>query len=236
MADAPKAGRVAVTSLGNAGVLVAAPAARIAIDPFDWKLSELQPEARRLDLILITHDHWDHFDRKRVAELAGAHRATVCAPRGVAEKLGKALPSELVVEAEPAPPSGSPRRSPPLRREIRGIQVTAFRSHHSRDHTSYLVELAGARFFHDGDNQDTTLYDTALLAGLDCLMLCPWQGSDWARFIRTIGPRRWLLIHLDDREIDSHRRGEFLPPLCDSVPMEAIALRPGESLELGGAT
>jgi L-ascorbate metabolism protein UlaG (beta-lactamase superfamily) len=230
-----KARGVTITSLGNAGVLIASPVAALAIDPFDWSLPELQADARHIDLVLVTHDHWDHFDRKRVGELAAAHGATVCGPRSITQKLERKLEPGLLVQAEPESPSGNPRRSPPLRVAVRGVAVTAFRSHHSRDHTSYLLELAGVRLFHDGDNQDTTLYDTALLAGLDCLMLCPWQGSAWVPFIRAIRPRSWLLVHLEEAELVEHAGGRFLPPLCDEVPMEALALRPGQGLEIGGA-
>ena len=222
--------RLTVTSLGNAGFLVEHGNTAIVVDPFDWSLPLITASARRFSLILVTHDHWDHFDRRRVAELSASRGATVCGPRRVVRALEGTVAPGRLQEVEPPPPSGHPRRSVPIAVTARGVPVLAYRSHHSRDHTSYLVDLGGVRLFHDGDNQDTTLYDPELLRDLDCLMLCPWQGSGWESFIRTIRPRRWLLMHLEDEELDVHDRGAFLPPLCESVPMEPVALRSGRSI------
>ena len=41
MADSREAGRIVVTSFGNAGVLIEATVARVAIDPFDGRLRDL---------------------------------------------------------------------------------------------------------------------------------------------------------------------------------------------------
>jgi L-ascorbate metabolism protein UlaG (beta-lactamase superfamily) len=112
--------------------------------------------------------------------------------------------------------------------------VTAFRTFHGREHNSYLVEAGGRRFFHDGDNENTRRLDAAALAGLDALMIGPWQGAGWVEFVERLAPRRWLLMHLSSAEIDQHEAGTYLAELCDHVPLpERLAvLRPGQSLTL----
>jgi hypothetical protein len=109
--------------------------------------------------------------------------------------------------------------------------VTAFRTYHGRGHNSYLVRAGGFAFFHDGDNEDTRPLDTAALAPVDALLLCPWQGSGWPEFVERLSPRRWFLIHMTQEEIAQHRAGRFLPDLCDRVPLpdRIVALAPGEA-------
>jgi hypothetical protein len=63
-------------------------------------------------------------------------------------------------------------------------------------------------------------------------MLCPWQGSGWQAFIEALKPGHWFLIHMTADEVDQHERGEFLSGITDRVPMEPIALRPGEARKL----
>jgi len=240
-----------VTSLGNAGFLVATATHAVVFDPFAWDLPVLAPaiakagrpghaavrdRPEQIDIIFITHSHWDHFSRVNVSALAVATGASVCGPSTVTRPLAGQLPADRLLDAEP--PSSAEERSRGVRRapcrsfRFGSAGITAFRSVHSRDHTSYLVELDGVRIFHDGDNEDTTVYDPAALRDLDILMLCPWKGSRWVEFIEAVRPRRWLLMHLDAEEIDRHRKGRFLPELCERIPMEPTALSPGESIGL----
>lgn len=222
-----------VTSVGNAGFLVTSGSRSYLFDPFAWDLPILSaPPA--IDLILITHGHWDHFDRVKVAALAAATGASVCGPAWVTRALAGRLPAGQLLEAEPIAGACGRRGAPApyLKMAVGGVPITAFRSVHSRDHTSYLVELDGVRLFHDGDNEDTTVYEPAELRELDLLFLCPWRGSRWVDFLDAVTPKKWLLMHLDAQEIEQHRRGAFLPELCDHVPMEPLALLPGESLEV----
>lgn len=225
-----------VTSLGNAGFLVEAGGAKIAFDPFSWALPQLTAGSPsfcgHLDAVLVTHSHWDHFHKARVAALAKATGAVVCGPRTVMRVLPAQLPADRLLEAEPAPPAAGVRRAPSVVLAAGPVGITAFRSVHSRDHTSYLVELGGLRVFHDGDNEDMTIYDPAAFRGLDVLLLCPWSGAHWAEFVEAVRPGHWILQHLDEEEVGRHRRGLFLPELGPRVPMEPAALLPGEAMEI----
>ena len=107
--------------------------------------------------------------------------------------------------------------------------VTAFRTFHGRGHNSYLVEAAGLRFFHDGDNEDTTRIPVSALGRLDALLIGPWQGSGWVEFIEKLSPPRYFLMHLSEEELDEHAAGRFLPGICERVPKGLVVLRPGQS-------
>ena len=105
-----------------------------------------------------------------------------------------------------------PRRPPASRRERRSSScrspaVTAFRTFHGRGHNSYLIEAAGLRFFHDGDNGDTTRIPVSALGRLDALLIGPWQGSGWVEFVEKLSPPRYFLMHLSEEELEEHAAG-----------------------------
>jgi L-ascorbate metabolism protein UlaG (beta-lactamase superfamily) len=218
-----------VTSVINAGFVIEHGDGTIAIDPVispDAFERVALKEPERADAILITHSHWDHFDADSVVRFADRTSATVIASAGVIEQLTFASPRIRAIELEPTA-EGSASSI-----QLNGINITAYRTHHSPDHNSYLVEFPGFRLFHDGDNENTRILDRAALRNLDVLMLCPWQGSDWVSFIEEVRPRHWLLMHMTDEEFDQYERGEFFRGICDRLPMDPVALRPGTYLEI----
>jgi L-ascorbate metabolism protein UlaG (beta-lactamase superfamily) len=183
------------------------------------------------DLILVTHAHWDHFDAGKVAEASRRTAALVIGPASVIRAIRTMTPDSMRLQLEPPLARGSSPAACESAR-VREISVTAFRTFHSRDHNSYLVELPGFRFFHDGDNELTQRIDARALGRLDALFIGPWQGSGWVGFIEALAPARWFLMHLTNEELDLHAQGRFLPDLCDHVPEGLVALRPGESVTL----
>jgi L-ascorbate metabolism protein UlaG (beta-lactamase superfamily) len=225
---------IEVTLIANAGVRVATPGAVFYVDAFHAMGEALSPDAvppadGRPHFVLVTHAHWDHYDPGLVTDAAIRLNATVIGPRSVAGRLRGRIPAESLCEMEPALAGGSaPAQS--VRRDFPGAQVTAYRTFHSRDHNSYLVEADGCRFFHDGDNEDTRRLDAEALGRLDVLLLGPWLGGGWVEFIEKLAPRRYVLIHLDEDELRRHEAGELLPELCDHVPAGLTVLRPGQTL------
>jgi L-ascorbate metabolism protein UlaG (beta-lactamase superfamily) len=222
-----------VTLIANEGVHVATAKAGFYVDAFFGDLPGLRSrpgpaEVAKADLILVTHSHWDHFDAQLVAEAARLTGATVIGPHSVVHKLQGDLPPSALCEMEPAAaPGREPARS--VTREFPSATVTAYRTFHSPDHNSYLVETLGFRFFHDGDNEDTRRLDAAKFGRLDALLIGPWQGGGWVEFIEKLAPARSILIHLDADELRQHDAGKFLPEICDHVPPGLVVLKPGET-------
>lgn len=226
-----------ITSTGNAGIKIAAESAVIYIDSFFHGLSfvgtmpSIKPASvRKADLIFITHNHHDHFDPAQVVDVATRTGAKVVAPAAACERLRGKLPVAQVVEMEPEEKRSGPAAS--LSIQLGTVAVTAFRTFHSKGHNSYLIATPEYRVFHDGDNEDTRRLDVKALGEIDALFLCPWQGSGCSRFIEQLKPRHWFLIHMTDDELVEQEAGTFLPPLCEKIQPNVIALRPGHSFTL----
>ena len=225
-----------ITSTGNAGVFLENAAGKIYIDSFFHAVPDVggRPylrgsEAQQADIILVTHNHYDHLHPEETRDAALASGAVVAGPAKVVHVMAKHLPSERLIALEPPE-----RQQPPasLTHRIAGITVTTFRTYHGRGHNSYLIEMDGVRIFHDADNERTQPYDFSALGSIDLLLLCPWADSGAGDFIDRLKPRKWLLIHMTDEEIDQHRSDSFLPGLVSPIPPGVEALRNGESLEI----
>jgi len=226
-----------VTLIGNEGFRIATGGRDVYIDAFYDPIYGVAGRPRsgkeditKADLILVTHCHGDHFNPGRVAEAASRTGATVIGPATVIRSLRGKLPPAALVEMEPPTPGGR-SAARPVKVQLPAATVTALRTFHSHDHNSYLIEIGGFRAFHDGDNEDTTRIDASALGRLDALLIGPWQGSGWVRFIETLCPARWFIMHLTDEELDELEAGRFLPEICDHVPPNLVVLRPGQSFE-----
>jgi L-ascorbate metabolism protein UlaG (beta-lactamase superfamily) len=81
--------------LGNEGFRIRAGAAEIYIDAFYHPIPGMASapvlrgkDVAKADLILVTHDHMDHFRPDEVAEVACRTGAIVVGPRAVIKSLG----------------------------------------------------------------------------------------------------------------------------------------------------
>lgn len=227
---------VKITSTGNAGVYIESAAGNIYVDAFFHPVPDVggRPyvrgaDAGAADLILITHNHYDHLHPEETRDAALATGAVVAGPAKVIHVMAKHLPAEQLVTLEP-----EYRKQPPatFAKRFGDIAVTAFRTYHGNGHNSYLIEIDGARIFHDADNEKTQPFDLNVIGKVDVLLLCPWAESGSGEFVSKLNPGKWLLIHMTDAEIAQHRAGSFLPALISPVPEGVIALAGGEWVEL----
>lgn len=221
--------------IGNAGFRVATESAHIYIDAFYGAIAGVAAvsslrlkDVPKADLVLVTHSHWDHFNAREVADVARRTAAVVVGPRTVVRELRSAVSPGALFELELARTRGRGNAAS-AKVELPAATVTAFRTFHSGDHNSYLVETPAFRFFHDGDNENTRRLDIRAIGRLDALLIGPWQGSGWVEFIEKLDPPRYFLMHMTDEELDEHDAGKFLPGICDRVPRGLVMLRPGQS-------
>lgn len=244
--------RARITALGNEGFEINVGGIVILFDPFFRSFPGIAPrpwrsasETRSADLILVTHAHWDHFNERGVLEALQQTNAKLVGPQTVIRKLRGLVPESNLIQLEPrhagagkpASETADVRLKSSAAVESAGtthpmLRIVAFRTFHSKDHNSYLVDANGFRMFHDGDNEDTRRFDVEALRPLDALFIGPWQGSGWVEFIEAVQPRKWFLMHLDESELDQHERGEYLTELCDRVPQNLVVLRPGQSVAM----
>ncbi len=175
--------------------------ATIYIDPY--RVDE-GPEA---DLILITHDHYDHFSPQDVERLSGPD-TWVVAPAAVAERVGGRVSSIApgeVLELDP----------------ISGVEVAAVAAYNTskRDRDGRLfhprgagcvgfdLNVRGERLYHSGDTDvipemdQVAGVDVALLPVSGTYVMTPTEAVEAARRIqpRVAVPMHWG-EHLGSRE------------------------------------
>jgi len=100
--------RAKLTLIGNEGFLVETGEARILIDAFYGAIPGLASAAAlgadgigQADLILVTHDHWDHFSAHEVADVANRTGARVAGPAAAINALRRNVPAAQLVKLEP---------------------------------------------------------------------------------------------------------------------------------------
>jgi L-ascorbate metabolism protein UlaG (beta-lactamase superfamily) len=118
----------------------------IYVDP--WKLGAGQPTA---DIILVTHDHFDHFDKGDIKALSGPDTVVV-GPPAVTSGLG----------------GSAVTMSPGDSRDVRGVSITAVPAYNTNKrkpdgsffhppeagYVGYVVDLDGRRIYHAGDTDN----------------------------------------------------------------------------------
>jgi L-ascorbate metabolism protein UlaG (beta-lactamase superfamily) len=167
--------------LGHAGFRIKTRAGVVYIDPY--RVEEGAPPA---DLILITHDHFDHFSRDDVVRLAG-RRTTAIGPATVTEQLkGRTVsvtPGETL--------------------ELDELEVTALPAYntnkldssgkpfHSRESgwLGFVLRDGARRIYHSGDTDvipemdEAAGVDVALLPVSGTYVMSPLEAAEAARRI-----------------------------------------------------
>jgi L-ascorbate metabolism protein UlaG (beta-lactamase superfamily) len=166
--------------LGHAGFRLKVSGKAIYIDPYR------APRGRRADLILITHDHFDHFSLEDIEQLSG-DGTRIIGPATVTEQLKGAVvkiaPGETV--------------------ELPGIDVTAVAAYNTNKLDSegkpfhpkeagwvgYVIRGAGHRIYHSGDTDvipemdQAGGADVALLPVSGTYVMTPVEAAEAARRI-----------------------------------------------------
>jgi L-ascorbate metabolism protein UlaG (beta-lactamase superfamily) len=80
------------------GVLIKTPSKTLAIDPVDIRPKSL----RNIDALLITHEHYDHFDPRLLTEIQKEANCTIIADPISARKIQHVIPPDLLKEIRPS--------------------------------------------------------------------------------------------------------------------------------------
>ena len=79
------------------GVVLKTRTKTVVFDPVDVKIKNLQ----NIDVILLTHEHYDHLDSRLVEEIQEETNCQVIADQTSTQKLRLAIPKEKIQEAKP---------------------------------------------------------------------------------------------------------------------------------------
>lgn len=165
-------GPLTLAYIANEGVLLSSGDKKVLIDALfdkphpDYRapspealdgLMKGTPPFDGVDLLLVTHDHPDHFDAALAARyLAASAGTTLVAPSDAVASLRKAAAAEWG-KIEPRVVSLDLKVGEKSARDFSGLAVKAFRTLHSGDRESpmnliYLFDLEGWRVVHEGDS------------------------------------------------------------------------------------
>lgn len=208
--------------------------ANILIDPF---ISSSDPSFDRLvkcpvkkqdlkdiAMILVTHEHFDHFDKDAVEHIASRNNALVVSHESILQ--------ELNLQRNLLRPITSGKSI-----TTRGLKITALPAHHPNAFypLAYLVEGANEKLFHAGD---TALHDVFADVDADVALL-PIGGThtmdivDAVRATKTMKPKVVIPMHYNTFEVIKADPNEFKQRIEKSIlKTKPIILSPGETLEL----
>jgi L-ascorbate metabolism protein UlaG (beta-lactamase superfamily) len=188
----------------------------IYIDP--WKLAPGSPLA---DLILVTHDHFDHCSPEDVKKISGPATVIIACPSAAARLAGarslrpgeKTAMGEVTVEAVPA------------------YNVNKFRSpgvpFHPKaaGHNGYIITIGGERLYHAGDTDHIPE-----MAGYRCdVALLPVSGTyvmtadEAAAAAADIAPRVAVPMHYGDI-VGGRADVERFKGLCERAGIAVVVL------------
>ncbi len=134
--------------LGEAGVVASFPNGKVAIDPVATQVSKdrVLEECKDLKLILITHEHKEHFDRALVEALFEKYKPYVVGPKHVLDNLSvhSTYKSDVVVGDT---------------FELNGFEVRVMQVFHpqAKYAVSYFVKSGASTLYHAGDTYETDL-------------------------------------------------------------------------------
>ena len=227
---------VKVQFLGHSFFRISFPGANVLIDPYinhnsdDSSFERLIPcvtntnTFQNISSILITHEHFDHFDQKAIEEFASGNDTKIVAHDSILNQLN--LPKNKL---------HSIVRDQTI--ILDHIKITAKDAHHPRAFypLGYLLSHNGKSIYHAGD---TSLIDQFSEINADVTLL-PIGGVntmdvvDAVRAVKTMKPKYAIPMHYNTfKGIQADPR-EFKAKIEKSIlKTKPVILKPGQSFNL----
>lgn len=139
--------------LGYSGILLRFEDLTVAIDPGKSLTREEVVAITHLDLLLFTHNHWDHFKRDYALEIIQQTETHVVADIVSSEELKAIVPPHRLTKADP--------RTKDATYHIGETAVTSLEGIHAGPIAQYLIDLGRIKVFHGGDSGYWRLKDTS---------------------------------------------------------------------------
>jgi L-ascorbate metabolism protein UlaG (beta-lactamase superfamily) len=230
---------VDITFLGHAAFELKSEGKVVLIDPWieenpvcPIKLEEIE----KADLVLVTHDHFDHVgDTIALAKATGATVVTMYETAAKLQELG--LPKENVL-------FGGFGRNKGGALEIKGIEVVMTQAVHSGFPCGFVVRFpGGGAVYHAGDT--AIFQDMVLLPRLYRfhVALLPIGGGftmdsyEAAKSLRLLKPAVAIPMHYGSFPILEATADKFIALAKEEAPeVEVVVLKPGEAYTLKAGT
>lgn len=229
-----------LTFLGHSTFLISFPDRTVLIDPYfsnsqnkEVSMKRLIPCSMKLNdlkditLILITHKHFDHFNKKEIEKIASRFNAIVVAHSDVLQdlKLPNALKHAISSEDEFI---------------LRGVKIKVLPAHHPQDFypVGYLLEFNKQKVYHAGDTSLLETFSSLQKEKIDVAIL-PIGGTytmdivDAVRATKVIKPKYVIPMHYNTfKEITVDVR-EFEDKIKDSIlNTKTVIMKPGDKKEI----
>ncbi len=182
-------------------------------------------DMKNTTIILVTHEHFDHFDRDFVQKIAKENDACVIAHHDVLQELNSGVSKGLL-----HPISMGQKVS------LRGIDVQAIAAHHPQSFypLGFLVSVDGKTIYHAGDTELITDMeklspDIALLPigggeTMDCV--------DAVRAVKIMKPRLAVPMHYNTFKSIQQDPKEFKQKIEKSIlKTRVVILEPGKKVK-----
>lgn len=202
---------VRITWLGHASVMIKA-TATVYIDP--WKISKSSPRA---DIVLLTHDHGDHYSESDVKIISDTSTRVVApmSTRLVTDTIapGQSLAiKDVTIKAVPA--------------------YNVSKAFHPKANAwvGYIVDIGGKKIYHTGDTDriPEMMRITADLAFIPVGGTYTMDASEASEAVKDIKASIVIPIHFGDI-VGSIKDAEKFAKLC---ACDVRILQPGESIDI----
>ena len=127
--------------LKYSGVLIKALDRIIAFDIANLLGRDGINEVRRLDLLIYTHSHYDHFEYKDCIDLFERTNAYIVAEKSIIRELVRKIPPDKLIDALPGEV-----------KEQREFKIHFIEGRHVGPIILYIIEYNGLKIFHGGDS------------------------------------------------------------------------------------
>lgn len=199
--------QAAFVFLGYSAVIVRTAKGAVIIDPAELLFEEDMEafKTQKVDAVLYTHSHGDHFNRDTAVRIYEATHASICAGGdivGALKRSGK-IPADRIVEMSPGQPQ-----------TVGAWTVTPVKGSHIGPIVLYHLAAGGIAVFHGGDSAYVSLKNlSAGLAFLPAGEPSPTASPDAAfKMAQDLKPRTVVAFHgLDDqyRELTNKIKAAF---------------------------
>ena len=216
--------------LGHASFLVQTQGKSVLIDPWFQKTPErLVPPAAtvmslpKIDVILITHEHFDHWNASEVEAIAGRNFSQVLAPSQVVSQLN--LPPRLKINVSAGESFN-----------LEGLDFTVTQASHPQSTypVGFVLSDGQKSVYHAGDT-----YDFAGLSRINAdAALLPIGGTytmdvlSAVTALKKVRAKYGVPMHYDTFKNIRADPDEFAKRVKEHTKSAAIKLSPGEAVEI----